>query len=205
MVRMFQKPPITGNSEMDAFLQNIFEFITFQNRLSNKIDLNNLNEKNFTSLDDKNLLSMDEKSFYSLSDREEVTMINDEQTLTNKTLTSPDINGGTVDDATLTGNVISGGNMQDGTVIYGSWAAAVVGTPTQAAKDSLLVTKVNAGRYQVFTDSANPPTTLRAEVEDSTANSNYGSSCVPVKKTDYYLVTSIGGNAPTGYLIPLAA
>jgi hypothetical protein len=87
---------------------------------------------------------------------------------------------------------------------FGAWASKSANTVYQAATDGFVV--ATAGMYgdsDVFgyTDSSNPPTTLRAAFNVA-ATVGYGSITMPVKKNDYWEIT-YNGSSPTIYWLPL--
>jgi len=91
---------------------------------------------------------------------------------------------------------------------FGAWASRTIGTVYQAETDGFVVGRVRTrqtdGEAGVFTDSSNPPTTQRVETHswDGVWTTPF---CVPVKKGDYYKVTSGSESTftPYAYWIPL--
>lgn len=108
------------------------------------------------------------------------------------------------DALTLTGDISITGNVTiDGDcAIYGSWASKSANTVYQADTDGILIAIRNgvaADNVEIYSDSANPPTTLRG-VSYSAGGSNGGTVVSPVKKDDYYKAST---NATSVYWIPL--
>lgn len=90
------------------------------------------------------------------------------------------------------------------TSVLGAWGTAVQNAPTLAATDLLIVGYCSGdGRScQCRTDSANPPTTLRAWTYSTSVGGNQ-SFFMPVKKGHYYLLTATAG--VTAYAIPIGS
>lgn len=83
---------------------------------------------------------------------------------------------------------------------FGAWTAKSTDTVYQAATDGFVVATINySGGF--YTDSANPPTVNRIPAEHSSDVSDHIPLCVPVKKGDYWKVTS----AYSVYWLPMGA
>lgn len=108
------------------------------------------------------------------------------------------------------------------TGLFGSWESKNNNTVYQATTDGFFVGNINAsaniswGDIDGYTDSSNPPTTLRASASgwrvdssfSGTSGNRKGSFCIPVKKGDYYKgVTTNGSGTPTVtyYWIPIGS
>ncbi len=112
-----------------------------------------------------------------------------------------------------TGNDITNKTYVDAQVatkVLGTWGNATAdGAAHQVTTDGFLVGyATNAGGNAldvvVYTDSSNPPTTVRANPHNptTTAGSILG-WCVPVKKSDYYKISPAGGTTVTAaYFLP---
>lgn len=91
----------------------------------------------------------------------------------------------------------------------GAWASKSVNTSIQATTDGFVTAFVqnanNNTNLQGLSDSANPPTTLRAAFSSSSgaSGSSYCSITFPVKKNDYYKITYGTADSITIYFIPL--
>lgn len=94
----------------------------------------------------------------------------------------------------------------------GAWVTRASGTaasPTtfQAETDLFLVVDgalvPDGNNAAVYTDSANPPTTLRGTAYSNAAGADHASFCTPVKKDDYYKVLMSSGGSMNFYTIPL--
>lgn len=84
-------------------------------------------------------------------------------------------------------------------VYFGSWASKSDNTVYQAATDGIVVASNDShGDVKVYTNSSNPPTTMRAGSGGETRQV----TC-PVKKSDYWKVT--GSGTTTVYWIPLGS
>ena len=81
---------------------------------------------------------------------------------------------------------------------FGDWASKSAETVYQAATDGFVVAYGNAnnnGFLEVYSDSSNPPTTLRGKFGETVHDSgpNYSWTLViPVRANDYYKVTGSG-------------
>ena len=92
---------------------------------------------------------------------------------------------------------------------FGSWANATQGSPTQATSDGFIVLYANgsstSGVFTCKTDSANPPTTIRARAFGVSGNPSGCSAMTPVKSGDYYLIETTGDiTTKAAYFIPLS-
>ena len=110
----------------------------------------------------------------------------------------------------------SGGNVGIGTTepsatlevtgtvkMFGAWATKTTSTVYQAASDGYVKATIyseqsgnNVGRMTGYTDSSNPPTTIRAQSQvhattgaDPNVVVEYNSFTMPVRKGDYWKVT----------------
>jgi len=100
----------------------------------------------------------------------------------------------------------------DGKVVaLGSWVSKSFDTVYQAATDGHVVCYIsvdNGDRFQLLTDSSNPPGTVRGELETGSGTTAFrGSMSSPVKKNDYYKVAIVSGAVGTSamYFIPQGA
>jgi len=95
---------------------------------------------------------------------------------------------------------------------FGAWVAKSADTVYQAATDGFVVAsgqgygEGDQGLF-LYTDSSNPPTTLRAKDGGSGSGTTSVKECVmsPVKKNDYYKIVNNTGAAVTVYWIPLGS
>jgi hypothetical protein len=95
---------------------------------------------------------------------------------------------------------------------FGSWATKANDTSYLASTDGIVVAWSTAGiagqpfSIIVYSDSANPPTVIRQQMaKSSVAPGDYFSVCCPVKKGDYYKVTTVNSYLPSQpviYFIP---
>ena len=84
----------------------------------------------------------------------------------------------------------------------GVWSVKAVNTVYQAATDGFAIAELDSvNDLNGLTDSANPPVTLRTNNSDSDGASNPAGVTLPVRKGDYWEITS--GGAPNVYWIPL--
>lgn len=94
-----------------------------------------------------------------------------------------------------------------GSGALGTWSSSsyASGTVTQAATDLFLVigTIANGHNITVYSDSSNPPTTVRGAM--SGINTTLCAICIPVKKGDYYKVTESSAEAVTLMILPLGS
>lgn len=129
-------------------------------------------------------------------------------TMTNKTLTSPVLNGNLTGDAVLDEDDMASDSAvkvptQQSTKAYvdtkvseslGSWASKTFETAYQASTDGFVCgwCKGNNSNFdgymQAFTDSSNPPTTERMSNQARDTGQPFG-IMIPVKKGDYWKVT----------------
>ena len=114
--------------------------------------------------------------------------------------------------------VLSGGNVGIGTAdpgatlevkgtmkVFGAWETKANGTVYQAETDGFVCAhgSVSSGRLVIcgYTDSNNPPTTLKAQQGfDPSSGAHHESIMMPVRKGDYWKTT---GEEVTVYWIPL--
>jgi len=78
--------------------------------------------------------------------------------------------------------------------IFGSWAARENNTVYQAVTDGFVCASSSGGAGAMvsgYTDSSNPPTTLRAQNQDG-STTNLMFITMPVRKNDYWKVTGAG-------------
>jgi len=79
---------------------------------------------------------------------------------------------------------------------FGAWASASNNTVYQASTDGFVIVYLASSEYAyTYTDSSNPPTTLRAKCGVNT------STTVPVRKSDYWKVTG----AANIYWLPMGS
>ncbi len=114
-----------------------------------------------------------------------------------------------VDGSLLTGVVAASTliNANNSGSQLGAWASKALATAFQAATDGFVVAYSNNGgdTLTALTDAANPPTTVRSRVIISAeATSSIGTVFTPVRKGDYYKVTSSAGTA-TVFFIPMGS
>lgn len=88
-----------------------------------------------------------------------------------------------------------------------TWSSATTGASTQATADGFIVgfvtfTSGGISASTIKTDSANPPTVIRAQILVGDT-SDQKSFCVPVKKNDYYLITVGTNQNLTAYFMSL--
>ena len=91
---------------------------------------------------------------------------------------------------------------------FGTWTSCSLGTVYQAASDGFVCAMLLNSNEEVagWTDSSNPPTTERLQVcgySSASASDKSASFTMPVKKSDYWKVTS--GGTPTIYWLPIGA
>jgi hypothetical protein len=109
---------------------------------------------------------------------------------------------GTQDGSTITGTVPNADTV-DGyhaasllaTAAFGSWGSYSVNTVYQAATDMIVCALGSGGALgndYGYTDSSNPPVTVRGQFEYAAGGSNPLSFSFPVKKNDYWRVTGNG-------------
>ncbi|PIU99277.1 hypothetical protein COS59_00535, partial [Candidatus Wolfebacteria bacterium CG03_land_8_20_14_0_80_36_15] len=89
--------------------------------------------------------------------------------------------------------------------VFGAWETKANGTVYQAETDGFVCAhgSVSSGRLVIcgYTDSNNPPTTLRAQQgSDPSSGAHHESIMMPVRKGDYWKTT---GEEVTVYWIPL--
>lgn len=89
--------------------------------------------------------------------------------------------------------------------ILGAWVAKSSGTIYQAATDGFAVAGNTGGGATniMLTDSSNPPTTERGRAFGGAAGTV--PICCPVRKNDYYEITTSGGSGFYMFFIPLGA
>ena len=80
--------------------------------------------------------------------------------------------------------------------ILGAWTTSTANTSVQVTRDSLAICVATAAGYEIdilgYTDSSNPPTTLRGRYQGNTFESGWhGSVTLPIRKNEYFkFVTS---------------
>ena len=109
----------------------------------------------------------------------------------------------TVDGGIATKKYVDDNKM---TSIFGSWDSKISDKDYQAATDGFVTAYAAEGgnsnsHLRGYTDSANPPTTLRVD-ECPYGGSNYHIT-FPVRKNDYWKVVSINNSGKTIYWLPV--
>lgn len=88
--------------------------------------------------------------------------------------------------------------------VFGTLVSAGVGSATLATTDGILVVicSYNGTRPAVTikSDSANPPTTLVASLNQQSSNTEVGTLTCPIRKGDYYLITVTTGQVNATWL-----
>lgn len=131
--------------------------------------------------------------------------------------------GGTINATLSTDTTLGGGSPSDilvpsqkavkayvDAIGFGSWAGATAdGSAHQVTADGFLVgymTSTSAGTQtvSVLSDSSNPPTTVRQVVSVNNTNNANAAFMIPVKKNDYYKITTLGSVTTTAFFIPLS-
>lgn len=93
--------------------------------------------------------------------------------------------------------------------VFGTWASKTIGQIYQALTDGIVVAygleTSGSVEIQGVSDSSSSPSTIRAYTE--TVANAFASICFPVKKNDYYEVTSTGFAFTTSamYFLPLGS
>ncbi|MDP3014196.1 MAG: hypothetical protein Q8M92_08155, partial [Candidatus Subteraquimicrobiales bacterium] len=92
-----------------------------------------------------------------------------------------------------------------GTVkMLGAWTTASTNTVYQAASDGFVIIHVIDETSSIVTDSANPPTVVRAWAAALVSGDRRGSATVPVRKGDYWkIVRNTGTGGTDVFWIPL--
>ena len=104
------------------------------------------------------------------------------------------------------GTTNPGATLQvDGTMkVLGAWDNTLVADTTyQAPSDGFIVSYAQtSSRFQVLTDSNNPPTTVRIETQGEAGGASRPSATVPVRKGDYWMVKTNSGATPVVFWLP---
>jgi len=102
---------------------------------------------------------------------------------------------------TSNGNILLSGAL-------GTWQGKTTGVVYQAASDGFVIgyaSGTGGVNMSAYSDSNNPPTTLRQYVLSPGSGNGAVSICMPVRKGDYWEVTYGGAVAPTILWLPLGA
>lgn len=87
------------------------------------------------------------------------------------------------------------------------WTSKTISTTYQALTDGF-VTAYNSGgtdpAINCLTDGSSPPTTVRSLVSHSTSSTTGAGCTMPVRRGDYYRVTTSGGSSTAMFFIPLS-
>lgn len=101
--------------------------------------------------------------------------------------------------------IIPAANLPSTSGLLGTWASATLASSTQVTTDGFLVGFAASGgagqAATIKTDSANPPTVVRASFMGGTGIT--GCLITPIKKNDYYLTAATA--TLTLYFIPLGS
>ncbi|MBU4348236.1 hypothetical protein KJ671_01875 [Patescibacteria group bacterium] len=105
----------------------------------------------------------------------------------------------------INGNLtVNDGLSVSGTVdMFGAWESKSADTSYLAESDGFVVIHTLDSTSSILTDSANPPTIVRAWVAGVVTGNRRGSGTVPVRKGDYWKVVTNTGTAATIFWIPL--
>lgn len=125
---------------------------------------------------------------------------------------------GSIDTAHLADDAVTSAKIADQTLdnIFGSWTNLDSATNTlvktevyKAGSDGSISVSANnsaqSGRLRLYTDSSNPPTTMRYQDYSYASGGYVGLSGVPVKKDDYWKLVTNNTATPTIYWLPIGS
>lgn len=122
---------------------------------------------------------------------------------------------GNISNDKLAGNISNdklAGNISDDKLAstflkpFGAWTAKDIGTIYQAESDGILCAAYTgndvSSTFSLLSDASTPPTVARSFSHVEKSGTQYAGAVCPVKKNEYYRVTSIGGGTPLIYWLP---